>query len=124
MDAKTGAERFKVESNHWPFFSSPVVAGGKVYLGSHHGQLMAIDIAVGKAAWSFDVEAAEKTRVFTGADGRPDYAKMFASPFYDDIVVGVSRTRASGAVLSTPLVADGAIYFASAEGLSMRWISA
>jgi outer membrane protein assembly factor BamB len=116
VDARTGAERFQIGTNHWPMFSSPVVAGGTVYIGSHHGQMMAIDIAAQKTAWSFDVEAAPKTKDFTDAEGKPDYSKMFASPFYDDVVEGVIRTRASGAVLSTPLVADGAVYFASADG--------
>lgn len=116
VDARTGAERFQASTNSWPMFSSPVVAGGQVYLGTHHGQLLAIDIAGGKIAWRFDVDAAPKTREFSDAEGKPDYSKMFASPFYDDVVVGVNRTRAAGAVLSTPLVADGVIYFASADG--------
>ncbi len=116
VDARTGAEKFSVSSNHWPHFSSPVVAGGLVYVGSHQGRMLAIDIAKERLAWSFDVDAASRTAAFTGPDGAPDYGRLFASFFYDDVVVGVNRVRQSGAVLSTPLVADGAVYFASADG--------
>lgn len=116
VDAKTGADRFTLDSNHWPHFSSPVLAGGLAYIGSHRGQLMAIDLAKGQTAWTFDVDVAGRTAAFTGANGAPDYSLLFASNFYDDIVVGVNRVRQSGAVLSTPMVADGAVYFASGDG--------
>lgn len=116
VDPRTGTDRFEIGTNHWPLFSSPVLADGKAYIGTHHGQLLAIDLKTQKIAWSFDVEAAGLSKSFADAQGKPDYSKMFDSPFYDDVVAGVKMTRAAGAVLSTPLVADGAIYFASTDG--------
>src|SRR5215831_5720311 len=43
VNAKTGAPAFSLTFNHWPFFSSPVLGGERLYIGSHAGKLIAID---------------------------------------------------------------------------------
>ncbi len=52
----------------------------------------------------------------TRPDGTPNYEAAFASDFYDDIVTGVSKMMAIGTILSSPVVADGVIYFGSTDG--------
>ena len=44
LDAKSGAVLFELSFNHWPFFSSPALAGDYLYIGSHAGKLIAIDL--------------------------------------------------------------------------------
>src|SRR5206468_4157074 len=44
LDAKSGASVFSVDFNHWPMFSSPALAGNMLYIGSHQGRLLAIDL--------------------------------------------------------------------------------
>jgi len=117
LDAKTGAAAFNLDFNHWPMFSSPAIAGHMLYLGSHRGRLIAIDLSTQKAAWSFETEASKKNGpAFTDAKGAPDYTAAFADAFYDDIVTGVQKLLSFGAVLSSPAVSGDTIIFGSADG--------
>jgi len=117
LDAKTGAELFTLEYHHWPMFSSPAIAGNMMYLGSHQGRLLAVDLALQKTAWFFETEAAKKnSAILTDAKGEPNYAVAFVDSFYDDIVVGMQRMFSNGAVLSSPSVAGDTILFGSADG--------
>ncbi len=43
VDAKTGSAIFSLKFI-WPMFSSPAIAGNMLYIGSHEGKLMAIDL--------------------------------------------------------------------------------
>jgi outer membrane protein assembly factor BamB len=117
MDARTGSPVFSLKFQGWPMFSSPAIAGSVLYIGSHMGKLIAIDLAGQKTSWTFETEAAKLNGpVWTKPDGTPNYEAAFASDFYDDIVTGVSKMMAIGTILSSPVVADGVIYFGSADG--------
>jgi outer membrane protein assembly factor BamB len=104
VDAKTGSAVFSLNYQHWPLFSSPAVAGNMVYIGSHEGKLMAIDLKTQKTAWVFQTE------------GSPNYEAAFTEDFYDGMVLGVNKMMSVGAVLSSPVVVDDAVYFGSADG--------
>jgi len=56
LDAKTGTPIFSLAFNHWPFFSSPSLAGKFLYIGSEQGKLLAIDVTVGRLAWAFETQ--------------------------------------------------------------------
>jgi eukaryotic-like serine/threonine-protein kinase len=117
LDAKTGAEVFTLDFNHWPMFSSPAMAGNLMYLGSHQGRLLAIDPNAKKLAWYFETDAAKKnTAALTDAKGAPDYQAAFHDNFYDDIVVGLQKMLTTGAVLSSPTVAGDTVLFGSTDG--------
>lgn len=117
LDAKTGAEIFTLDFNHWPMFSSPAIAGNMMYLGSHQGRLLAIDLTTQKAAWYFESDAAKKLGAALTTDrGAPNYEAAFADNFYDDIVVGLQKMLSVGAVLSSPTVAGDTILFGSSDG--------
>jgi len=117
-DAKTGADRFVLDFNHWPMFSSPALVGSVAYLGSHNGSLFAIDIAKGAILWSYQTDAAKKILPgISNPDGSPNYYAVQSEPFYDGLVVAVERTMESGAILSSPAVGpDGSVYFGSMDG--------
>jgi outer membrane protein assembly factor BamB len=117
LDAKSGAALFSLDFKHWPMFSSPAVAGDLAYIGSHQGKLFAINLKTQKVAWTFETENSKKKgAIYTKADGTPNDEAAFSDFFYDDMVAGVQQMMSVGAILSTPVIANGTIYVGSADG--------
>jgi len=116
VDAKTGAPIFSLKFI-WPMFSSPAIAGNTLYIGSHSGKVIAIDLGAQKEAWEFQTDGAkENGPTFSKNDGSPNYEAAFSDLFYDNMVVGVTRMLRVGAVLSSPVPVGNAIYLGSADG--------
>jgi eukaryotic-like serine/threonine-protein kinase len=117
LDARSGASLFMLSSKKWPLCSSPAVVGGFLYIGSHEGKLFAVNLKTQKMDWTFQTEGSrENGAALTKPDGTPKYEAAFAGDFYDDMVAGVSRMLSVGAILSSPTVVDGVIYFGSTDG--------
>lgn len=53
LDAGTGAKRWEY-STRARIDSSPVIAGGRVFIGAGTGEIIALDLAGGKPVWTFD----------------------------------------------------------------------
>jgi eukaryotic-like serine/threonine-protein kinase len=116
LDAKTGAPVFSLTFT-WPMFSSPAIAGNMLYLGTHEGKLATIDLTTQKPSWVFQTDASkENGPALTKADGKPNYEAAFFDFYYDDMVVGVNKMLSVGAILSSPVVVNNAIYFGSTDG--------
>jgi outer membrane protein assembly factor BamB len=116
VDAKTGAQ-ISSAKYIWPMFSSPTISGNMLYIGSHDGKLRAIDLATNNLAWTFQTDGSkENGPALTKEDGSPKYEAAFTEDFYDNMVTGVAKMMTVGAVLSSPVVVDGVIYFGSADG--------
>jgi eukaryotic-like serine/threonine-protein kinase len=116
VDAGSGAPIFSLKFI-WPMFSSPAIAGNTLYIGSHEGKLIAIDLTTQKPAWTFETDGSRQNgATYTKADGSPKYEAAFAGDFYDDMVAGVSKMMSVGAVLSSPVVAKDVLYFGSTDG--------
>jgi eukaryotic-like serine/threonine-protein kinase len=117
VDAKTGVEIFSMKFSGWPTFSSPILAGDVLYLGSLSGRLFAIDLNERKTLWEFQTDGNRQNgAVYTKADGTPNYEAAFLGDFYDDMVVGVQKMRSVGAIYSSPVLVDGVLYFGSTDG--------
>jgi len=117
LDAKSGAPLYSLEFNHWPMLSSPAISGNALYIGSHQGRLLAIDLSSQGLAWKFETEAAKSNGpALTDVHGAPNYAAAFAGPFYDEIVAGVQKMLSLGAILSSPVVAGDTVIFGSTDG--------
>jgi outer membrane protein assembly factor BamB len=117
LDAASGAPVFSLSFNHWPMFSSPALAGHYLYIGSHMGKLLAIDLDKRATAWTFVTDGARaNAAALTKADGSPNYEAAFADFFYDDLVAGTARMMSVGAVLSSPVLDADTIYFGSMDG--------
>jgi outer membrane protein assembly factor BamB len=117
VDAKTGTLKYSLSFHHWPMFSSPAIAGRNLYIGSHAGTLLAIDLDQHATAWTFSTEGANRNAAaLTKKDGEPDYAAAFADNFYDDMVIGVWKMLSIGAVLASPVIERDTIYFGSTDG--------
>jgi outer membrane protein assembly factor BamB len=111
MDAESGAVRwtFPVNLN---VFSSPGVAGDTVYFGCFNGMLYALDAATGKERWRYATPASSANcGAVLDATGavRPEVWGKGLAEAYDTIL-------SLGSVLSSPAVADGVVYFGSADG--------
>jgi eukaryotic-like serine/threonine-protein kinase len=116
VDAKSGAPMYSL-SFKWPMFSSPAIAGKTLYLGSHAGKLLAIDLQSRQLAWSFETDGAKQNGpAYTKPDGAPNYAAAFTDFFYDDMVTGLSKMMSVGAVLSSPAIVNDTVYFGSTDG--------
>jgi len=117
LDARTGGEIFTLEFKHWPFFSSPLLAGSFLYIGSNQGKLLAIDLNDRRLAWSFQTDGAQQNAAtYTNADGTPNYRAAASDSFYDQLVIGFNRMMSVGAVQSSPVIAAGTVYFGSWDG--------
>ena len=117
LDAKTGTSVFSLKFI-WPMFSSPTIAGNTLYIGSHEGKLIAIDLTARKTAWIFQTDGSHQNGpTYTKADGTPNYEVAFGQDsFYDNMVAGVAKMMTVGAVLSTPAVGNNVVLFGSTDG--------
>jgi len=117
VNAKTGALLYSLSFHHWPMFSSPVIAGRRLYIGTHAGALVSIDLDKRTTAWTFRTDGAVRNGpAFTQSNGEPNYEAAFGDFFYDDLVIGVWRMMSVGAVLSSPVIASDTIVFGSTDG--------
>lgn len=116
FDAVSGAQIFSLNFK-WPMFSSPAIAGNTVYIGSHQGKLLAIDLAARKETWEFQTDGfKQNSSRFVKPDGSGNYEIAFTEDFYDKIVTGAYTMWTLGAIFSSPVVAGGVVYFGSADG--------
>jgi len=117
MDAKSGTPVFSLSFNHWPLFSSPAIAGNMLYVGTHQGKLMAVDLSTQKTAWTFQTDdSVQNGPTYTKPDGTPNYEAAFTDDFYDTLIIGVNKLMTVGAVLSSPVVVNTVIYVGSTDG--------
>jgi outer membrane protein assembly factor BamB len=117
LDAKTGRLRFNFDAKSY-MFSSAALAGDLAYVGDHNGRLYAIDIKSGKLAWEFQTEAAKKDPMkVLKPDGHLDQA-AFTPIFgdFEDMYIDFYRFISIGAIMSSPVVDKGVVYFGSMDG--------
>ncbi len=100
VDAATGRQNWKY-STGGPAPSSPAVADGRVYFGSYDGRFYAVDARTGKLKWKFTTEG-ERRFEAKGLHGMQPKNQTFPDPY--DVY------------LSSPVAAQGAVYFDSGDG--------
>ena len=117
LDAKTGRLRFNLKTGAY-MFSSPALAGDLAYLGNHNGHLYAIDAKAGKVVWDFQTEASKKDPMkVLNADGtlnQEAFTPLFGD--FEDMYIDFYRFISIGAIVSSPVVDKGAVYFGSMDG--------
>jgi len=116
LEADSGNPVYSLELK-WPMFSSPAIAGGTLYIGSHAGKMLALNLKSQKLAWEFLTDGAKRNgATYTKPDGSPNYEAAFKDFFHDDMIVGVDKMMSVGAVLSSPAIAGDTLYFGSTDG--------
>jgi outer membrane protein assembly factor BamB len=116
VDATTGNELVKQEDKAY-MFSSPAVVENTVVVGVLNGTLVARDLKTGDLLWDFQVE---KSRQNSGwgltADRKFNLPLVFPTGTDEGTIAGALREDSVGSIYSSPLIANGVVYFGSADG--------
>jgi outer membrane protein assembly factor BamB len=115
LDAKTGRMRFTFDAKAL-IFGSAALAGDLAYVGAFNGRLYAIDAKTGKVISEFQTASSKNDPMkVLEADGA---VKSFSRTFYNflDMTIYLYKMFSVGAILSSPVVDHGTIYFGSADG--------
>jgi outer membrane protein assembly factor BamB len=118
LDAKTGRLRLNINAKAY-VFSSPALAGDLAYVGDHNGRFYAINIRTGKLAWEFQTDASKKDPFkVLKADGTLNQEVLYAPVFgdFEDMYLSLYRFMSIGAIVSSPVVDKGKVYFGSMDG--------
>jgi outer membrane protein assembly factor BamB len=98
-------------------FSSPAIAGDLVYFGAHDGWLRALDLKTGEVRYQFQTDGNKANAAkYIAEDGTLNYKAIYLLPGLDGVFAGIDRMHSLGSVLSSPIVADGVVYFGSTDG--------
>ena len=100
VDAASGRQNWKYETSG-PVPATPAVADGVVYFPSYDGKFYALDAKTGRLKWKFTT-GGERRFEAKGLDGMLPKNQTIADPW--DVF------------LSSPVVADGSVYFGSGDG--------
>ena len=100
VDAETGRQIWK-RATAGPVSATPAVANGAVYVGSYDGKFYALNAQTGAMKWKF-ATGGERRFEAKGLHGMQPKNQTMADPF--DVF------------LSSPVVANGAVYFGSGDG--------
>ena len=116
VDAATGKELVRQQDKAY-MFSSPAVVGNTVLIGVVNGTLEARDVKTGDLLWDYEVEKSKENKGWAlTADRKSNMPFLFPSAFYEASIIGTDRQISIGSVFSSPLVANGIVYFGSADG--------
>jgi outer membrane protein assembly factor BamB len=118
LDAKTGRLRFNFDAKAY-MFSSPALAGDLAYVGDHNGRLYAINVKSGKLAWEFQTNAAKKDPFkILNADSTLNQEVLYGPVFgdFEDMYLAMFKFMSIGAIVSSPVVDKGVVYFGSMDG--------
>jgi outer membrane protein assembly factor BamB len=116
LDSVTGKSVVRQQDKAY-IFSSPTVVGDVVLHGVLNGSLEARDIKTGELLWEFQTETSKQNKgwVLT-ADRKFNAPMLYYSNWREAPVVATERQFNIGAIFSTPLVANGVVYFGSTDG--------
>jgi eukaryotic-like serine/threonine-protein kinase len=115
-DAATGKSLVKEDGGAY-MFSSPTVVNDTAFIGVLNGTLAARDAASGKLLWEFQTDASKENKgwVLT-AERRFNVPMLFFDNWREGPLVAQDRQLSVGSIFSSPLVANGAVYFGSTDG--------
>ena len=107
VDVRTGREKWKFKAK-LAVFSSPAIADGVVYFGSHDKHLYAVDIQTGQEKWKLEIgwEVWSPPAV---ADGVVYFGSLDGHLYAVDIQTGQEKWKfeVGGIVKGSPVVAEG-----------------
>jgi outer membrane protein assembly factor BamB len=117
LDAKTGRLVFDFDAKAY-IFSSAALAGDLAYVGDHNGRLYAIDAKTGELAWQFQTETSKSDPLKVLSPDGSLTPGIFAPVFgdFEDMYLSIYRFTTIGAILSSPVVDRGVVYFGSMDG--------
>lgn len=116
VDAATGKPIYQQDGRAY-IFSSPAVSDGVVFVGVLNGTLEARDLKTGELLWDYQTEASKKNEgwVLT-PERRFNTSMLFVDNWREGPLVAQARQTSVGSIYSSPLVANGVVYFGSTDG--------
>ena len=116
VDAATGKSVIKQQGKAY-MFSSPTVVGDVVLIGVLNGTLEARDINSGELLWDYQVEKSKQNNgwILT-SDRKFNNPLLYYSLWREAPTIATERQFSIGSIFSTPLVANGTVYFGSNDG--------
>jgi outer membrane protein assembly factor BamB len=123
LQLTSGTQLFEMTYKTYSF-SSPALAGGHAYFGSFDGIVWDADLSSRQLHSGFQVAAHLSHKELLTEDGHLNDSAIFGpmgpdgkpNNTIDAAIVGMDRLLQLGAVLSSPAVANGVVYVASADG--------
>ncbi len=116
IDAAAGAPKFDLQTLAVSF-SSPALAGGVAFFGTSDGYLNAVGLSDGKLRRRFQTDGSKANGArYTDSTGRMQTRTMYPDQTLDGMMIGMRTMMTLGSVLSSPVVADGVVYFGSTDG--------
>jgi eukaryotic-like serine/threonine-protein kinase len=116
VEAATGKLLLKQDGKAY-MFSSPAVTNDVVFIGVLNGTLEARDTKTGALLWEFQTDASKQNKgwVLT-ADRRFNAPFLFFDNWREAPLLAQDRQISVGSIFSSPLVANGVVYFGSTDG--------
>ena len=98
-------------------FSSPIIAGDYCYFGSYNGTFYGIDLIGQRIGWNYQTrESAEDQHDILNEDLSVNLQKIFTGPTPADMKRGIDYLESVGAIISTPVIESGTLYFGTQNG--------
>ena len=120
LHAVTGDSIMAIDLNAY-IFSSPVIAGNRLYIGDFSGTLYSVDYMNHKIIWEFRTDGASKDTLHIlkesgelNMDSLMIYFKD--GPTFRNNQKFMKALFSIGSVLSTPAVDNGVVFFGSSDG--------
>jgi outer membrane protein assembly factor BamB len=116
LDAATGTVRIDLQ-NQAVSFSSPAIAGEVAFYGTSDGFLNAVDVRNGTVLARFQTDGSKENGPrLLDENGLIRTSLLYPDRTLDGMMIGMRTMMTLGSVLSSPVVADGIVYFGSTDG--------
>lgn len=117
VELSGGREVFRAETAGLFLFSSPAVVGQSVIFGGFEGGLYALDRRTGAQRWRWRTEASLRDSLgLLLPDGALDPKAFREVAGGEQMEQAVRVIHSLGSILSSPVAADGELYFCSTDG--------
>ncbi len=116
VDAATGKSIVRQQGKAY-MFSSPAIAGDVAFIGVLNGTLEARDVNSGELLWDYQTDASKQNNAWVlTADRRFNQPLLFFDNWREAPLLAEDRQVSVGSIFSSPLVANGVVYFGSTDG--------
>jgi outer membrane protein assembly factor BamB len=118
FDAKTGKQLFKYKANGY-VYSSPALTANTAFFGDFTGKLFSISLKNGKLSGAYTMPGRDKNAATVLRSDTLDYGYLTKdknNALYSTSVTTMDRFYTLGAIVSSPAINNGVIYFGSTDG--------
>jgi outer membrane protein assembly factor BamB len=118
LDANTGKEKYRIPANGY-IYSSPALAYNTAFFGDFTGKVFAVDMQTGQKLDEFATASRKANAERVLKDDKLDFhyvATGMDLSLYSTMYSVMNKFYTLGAVVSSPAIVGGVIYFGSSDG--------